>query len=200
MGSIKLSVTPPEASLWIKLGRTNGDALFVLSSKRMHRIRIELDGYQGVDTEILPATWSGQDAFNRKAIVNVLLKPVAKDKKAEPLPERPPNLAVAPAPGVDGQGLVRLETTPPGAEVWLLIGYGNTAQPFQTVAGRSYELRALMEGFKPGYVQVSADEWRDGGELTIPIDRANKQQMIEKSIELVADPDYVPPKPARRGS
>ena len=89
---------------------------------------------------------------------------------------------------------------PPGAEVWLLIGYGNTAVPFPTIAGRAYELRALMDGYKPGYAQVSAEEWRDGGDPAIPIDRAKKKQQIEKSIELTADPDATPAKPAKKGT
>jgi hypothetical protein len=204
-GTIKLSVTPPEASLWIKLGRTNGDALFPLNPKFMHRIRIELDGYQGIDTEILPAAWTGQDPYNRKTTVNVVLKAAAKDRKtgkslAVPLPERPPNLAVQPAPGTGENGFVRLESTPPGAEVWILMGFGNTAQPFPIVACRNYELRALMEGYQPGYAQVSSEEWRVGTDTNVPIDIAKKKEQIDKSIELVADPDYVPPKPAKKGS
>lgn len=207
-GAIKMSVTPPEASIWIKLGRTSSDALFPLSSAQMHRIRIELDGYQGIDTEILPAMWTGT-GLARKSSVNVVLKAVAKDKKtgkslAEPLPARPPNLAVEPKDGQPGEGLVRLETTPPGAEVWLLIGYGNTSVPFPTIAGRPYEVRALMDGYKPGYAQVSAEEWRAGGDPNIPLDRAKKKEVIEKSIELVVDPDAPPPagdpKKAKKGS
>ncbi|MDX2090907.1 MAG: protein kinase [Kofleriaceae bacterium] len=208
-GAIKVSVTPPDASIWVKLGRTSSDALFPLSSAQMHRIRIELDGYQSIDTEILPAMWTGT-GLARKSAVNVVLKAVAKDKKtgkslAEPLPARPPNLAVEPKDGQPGEGLVRLETTPPGAEVWLLIGYGNTAVPFPTIAGRPYELRALMDGHKPGYAQVSAEEWRAGGDPNIPLDRAKKKEVIEKSIELVLDPDAAPPpgdpkKPAKKGS
>ena len=203
-GSIKVSVTPPDASIWIKLGRTNSETSFPLSSAMMHRIRIELDGYQGIDTEILPAMWTGTGVA-RKSTVNVVLKAAAKDRKtgkslAEPLPARPPNLAVEPKDGAPGEGLVRLETMPPGAEVWLLIGYGNTAVPFPTIAGRAYELRALMDGYKPGYAQVSAEEWRDGGDPAIPIDRAKKKQQIEKSIELTADPDATPAKPAKKGT
>ena len=49
-GSIAVSVTPSEASVWLKLGRTNLDTM-VLTSSQLHRLRIELDGYQPVDTE-----------------------------------------------------------------------------------------------------------------------------------------------------
>ncbi len=201
-GSIKVTVTPAEASVWLKLGRTNTDT-FALASTQMHRIRIELEGYQAVDTEILAANWSGQGP-TRKATVNVTLKAVGKDAKtgrslAVPLPARPPNLAIDPKDFSPGEGPVHLETSPPGAEVWLLIGYGNTGVAFPTIAGRSYEVRALLDGFKPGYVQVSTEEWRDGGDPNIPIDIASKKLSIDKQIELVADPSYVPEKKPKKG-
>jgi serine/threonine protein kinase len=202
IGTIKVSSTPPDASVWIKLGRTSpGFKTFPLSSLVMHRIRLELDGYQGVDTEVLPASWSGAGP-DRKATVNVTLKAVGKDKKtgksqAEPLPARPPNLAVEPKDFTPGEGPLQIETSPPGAEVWLLIGYPNTGVSFPTVAGRDYELRALSDGFKPGYAQISAEEWRDGGSPSLPIDMAKKKSVLQKSIELAPDPDYKPEKPKK---
>ncbi len=203
MGTIKVSSTPPDASIWIKLGRSGPTfKTFPLSSLVMHRVRIELDGYQAVDTEVLPASWSGTGTA-RKANVNVTLKAVAKDKNtgkslADPLPARPPNLAVAPKDFVPGEGPIHIETSPPGAEVWLLIGYPNTGVSFPTVAGRDYELRALSDGFKPAYSQITAEEWRDDAS-TIPLDRAKKKAVIQKSIELVADPDFKPTEKLKKG-
>jgi len=204
MGTIKVSSTPPDASIWIKLGRSGPTfKTFPLSSLVMHRIRIELDGYQAVDTEVLPASWSGTGTA-RKANVNVTLKAVGKDKKtgaslAEPLPARPPNLAIEPKDFVPGEGPIQIETSPPGAEVWLLIGYPNTGVSFPTVAGRDYELRALSDGFKPGFAQITAEDWRDGGNPSIPLDRAKKLAVMQKSIELVADPDYKPAEKPKKG-
>lgn len=199
-----MSSTPPDASIWIKLGRSGPTfKTFPLSSLVMHRIRIELDGYQAVDTEVLPASWSGTGTA-RKANVNVTLKAVAKDKKtgkslAEPLPARPPNLAIEPKDFVPGEGPIHIETSPPGAEVWLLIGYPNTGVSFPTVAGRDYELRALSDGYKPAFAQITAEEWRDGGNPNVPLDRAKKKAVIEKSIELVADPDAKPAEKPKKG-
>ena len=201
-GTIKVNVTPSEASVWLKLGRSGPtfDTL-PLTSSQMHRIRIELDGYQGIDTEVLAANWSGA-GDKRRATVNLTLKAVGKDKAgkslAEPLPARPPNLAVEPKDLQPGEGPLHIETSPPGAEVWLLIGYGNTGVAFPTIAGRPYELRALMDGFTPGYAQITEDEWRDGGSPSVPIDSAKKKAVIEKQIELVPDPSYVPPKPEKK--
>lgn len=191
-GTIRVTTTPADASVWLKLGRTNLDTL-PLSSSQMHRIRLELPGYQAVDTEVLPANWSGK-GDERKATVSVTLKALAKDPKTgavagEPLPARPPNLAVEPTGFEPGEGPLHVETSPPGAEVWLLIGYGNTGVSFPTIAGRAYELRALSDGHLPGYATITVDEWRDGGSPSIPIDMAKKKAVLEKSIELQPDPE-----------
>ncbi|MBA3454925.1 MAG: hypothetical protein H0T42_17685, partial [Deltaproteobacteria bacterium] len=153
-------------------------------------------------TEVVPASWSGTGVA-RKATVNVTLKAVAKDKKtgrslAEPLPARPPNLAVEPKDFAPGEGPIHIETSPPGAEVWLLIGYPNTGVSFPTVAGRDYELRALSDGFKPAFAQITAEDWRDDAS-TIPLDRAKKKAVIQKSIELVPDPDHKPAEKPKKG-
>ncbi len=201
-GTITVSSEPNDASIWLKLGRTNFDTM-VLTSGQMHRIRIELTGYQPVDTEVLAANWTGKGQA-RKATVNVTLKAVTKDSKGkpnvEPLPARPANLAVDPKGFEAGEGPIHIETSPPGAEVWLLIGYPNTGVSFPTIAGRGYELRALSDGKIPGFATISADEWRDGGNPNEPIDMAKKKATIEKRIELVADPDYKDPKdPKKKG-
>ncbi len=196
-GTISVSAEPADASVWLKLGRTNFDTM-VLTSGQMHRIRIELAGYQPVDTEVVAANWSGKGP-QRKASVNVTLKAVTKDPKTgkpsgELLPARPPNLAVDPKGFEPGEGPIHIETSPPGAEVWLLIGYPNTGVSFPTIAGRAYELRALSDGKLPGFASITADEWRDGGNPNEPIDLAKKKATIEKRIELAADPDYKDPK------
>ncbi len=202
-GTITVTAEPNDASIWLKLGRTNFDTM-ALTSAQMHRIRIELNGYQPVDTEVLAANWTGKD-LARKASVNVTLKAVTKDTKTgkpnvEPLPARPANLAVDTKGFEPGEGPIHIETSPPGAEVWLLIGYPNTGVSFPTIAGRAYELRALSDGKLPGFASISADEWRDGGNPNEPIDLAKKKATIEKRIELVADPDYKDPKdPKKKG-
>jgi hypothetical protein len=97
----------------------------------------------------------------------------------------PPNL-VEQTGFTAGEGPVHIETSPPGAEVWLLIGFANTGVRFPTIAGRAYELRALAEGCKPGYASITADEWRDPkGDPKVPLDMAKKQARIDKHIALV---------------
>jgi hypothetical protein len=203
MGRISVSSTPSEASVWVKLGRTSLDS-FHLPSSQMHRIRIERDGYQPVDTEVVAASWEGT-GLSKKAKVSVTLKPLVLDKKthqpqAAPLPALPPNLPEQTG-FTAGEGPVHIETSPPGAEVWLLIGFANTGVNFPTVAGRAYELRALADGYKPGYASVTADEWRDPkGDPREPIDVAKKKEAIEKHIDLEVDPDAKPlaPRPGAK--
>ena len=191
-GTISVSSTPREASVWLKLGRTNLDTMALTSSQR-HRLRIELDGYQPLDTEVVAASWEGSGAA-RKAKVSIALRPLALDKKTHrpvpaPLPARPSNLPEATG-FTPGEGPIRVETSPPGAEVWLLIGFADTGVNFPTTAGRAYELRALADGYKPGYTSVTADEWRDPrGDPRAPIDVARKKEAIDKHIDLEADPD-----------
>ncbi len=197
-GTITVSSTPSEASIWLKLGRSNLDTM-VLTSSQLHRLRIELDGYQPIDTEVVAASWEGKgDA--KKAKASVTLKAAAIDKKTRKpviarLPALPPNIAEQTG-FTPGEGPIRIETSPPGAEVWLLIGFANTGVHFPTIAGRAYELRALADGYKPGYASITADEWRDPkGDPKAPIDMAKKKETIDKHIDLEVDPDAPRPPP-----
>jgi serine/threonine protein kinase len=203
-GRISVSTTPSEASVWLKLGRTNLDTM-VLTARQMLRLRLELPGYQAVDTEVLPAAWDGA-GLARKAKLAVTLKPLPVDRKTHrpapvALPALPPNLP-EPTGYTDGEGPVHIDSSPSGAEVWLLIGFANTGVNFPTIAGRAYELRALADGYKPGYASITADEWRAaGGDPRTPIDVARKKDTIDKHIDLEIDPDARPaekadPRPA----
>ncbi len=194
-GRISVSTTPSEASVWLKLGRTNLDTM-VLTARQMLRLRLELPGYQPIDTEVLPAAWDGV-GLARKAKLAVTLKPLPVDKKTHrqvpgALPALPPNLP-EPTGFTDGEGPVHIDSSPPGAEVWLLIGFANSGVNFPTIAGRAYELRALGDGYKPGYASITPEEWRaGGGDPRTPIDVARKKDTIDKHIDLEIDPDAKP--------
>jgi serine/threonine protein kinase len=204
-GTIGVSVTPSEASVWLKLGRSNLDTM-VLSSNQLHRLRIELEGYQPVDTEVVAASWETTGPA-RRAKVAVTLKAAPLDRKTRKpviarLPALPPNLAEQTGFSA-GEGPIHIETAPPGAEVWLLIGFANTGVSFPTIAGRAYELRALADGYKPGYASITADEWRDPkADPKLPIDMAKKKETLDKHIDLEVDPDAPKPapKPGARGA
>ena len=71
----------------------------------------------------------------------------------------------------------------------MYIGMTNNVELNGIQSGVAYELRVLADGYFPGYISVTADEWRDGGDPSIPINRAKKKSVLEKSLALVADPN-----------
>jgi hypothetical protein len=188
-GAIRVTSTPPEAGVWLKLGRTPLDSL-PLSSSMMHEIRIELPGYQALDTQVLAANWSGT-GDTRKANVTVALKPLGRDAKGRstevhlpPMPPKPPE-----ATGfAQGRGPIHITSTPSNAEVWMFVGMTNQVEVSGIQAGVAYELRLLKDGFLPGFVSISADDWRDGGDPKVPINTARKKATLERAFELLADP------------
>ena len=190
-GSIRVTSNPPQAGVWLKIGRTPVDSI-ALSSAQMHELRIEgVDGYDPVDTQVVATHWSG-DKTKKKASLTVVLKPAAKDKTGKPEPVKLPVMPPKPPDATGftpGRGPIHVESTPPGAEVWMFIGMTNNVELSGIRAGMPYELRVLADGYLPGYISVTADEWRDGGDANVPIDRAKKKATLEKNVDLVGDPN-----------
>jgi len=200
-GSIRVTSNPPQAGVWLKIGRTPVDSI-PLSSAQMHELRVEgVDGYDPVDTQVVATHWSDKpseggakanDKNKKKASLTVVLKPAAKDKTGKPLPAKLPVMPPKPPDATGftpGRGPIHVESTPPGAEVWMFIGMTNNVELSGIRAGMPYELRVLADGYLPGYISVTADEWRDGGDANVPIDRAKKKATLEKNVDLVGDPN-----------
>jgi len=190
-GHLVITSVPGQAGAWLALGHAPFDTAFPLTSQQMHEIRIEMPGYQSIDTQIVPSHWSGTGAA-KKASVTITMKPVDKDKKGRPVeiklgptPAKPPD-----ATGfTSGEGPLHVETVPSGAEVWLYMSVTGSVN-YPVVAGRSYQVRVLKDGFLPGYVSITPDEWREkGDDPKRPIDEARKKTAIEKNVELQPDPD-----------
>jgi hypothetical protein len=180
---------------WLKLGITPFTTETHLPSApggaHSLEIRVELEGYQPVDTQITSVHWSGEKG-KRSAKITVPLKPLGKDPRTgkqvvvtlKPQPDEPPR---SPA-GEKSEGPVTVETTPPGATVWLFLG-GTPARFSNLIAGRPYELRVLAKDYLPAFVAVTAEDWRDPtDDPSKTIDRAKKKPVIEKSVELRPDP------------
>jgi hypothetical protein len=192
-GAIRVRGAPPDASVWLKLGRTPVDSI-ALPSSMMHELRIEnLDGYQAIDTQVLPANWGPPTDKNvRVANVVVPLSPLPKAPKTKqpivtPLPAMPPKPATVTG-YTEGRGPLHIESTPPSAEVWLLIGTTDSAELTGIEAGQAYELRVLKDGYRPGYISVSAEDWRDPkADPKEPLAVAKKRDAIEKTVELAPE-------------
>lgn len=190
-GSIRVTSNPPQAGVWLKIGRTPVDSI-PLSSAQMHELRIEgVDGYDPVDTQVVASHWTG-DKTKKKASITVVLKPAAKDKTGKATPVKLPVMPPKPPDATGftpGRGPIHVDSTPPGAEVWMFIGMTNNVELSGIRAGMPYELRVLADGYLPGYISVTADEWRDGGDPNAPIDSAKKKATLDKNVDLVADPN-----------
>jgi hypothetical protein len=193
-GTIKVTASQPEAGVWLKIGRTPIDSIG-LSSAQMHELRLEgVDGFDPIDTQVVASMWTGEKN-NRKAAINVVMKPSAKDKAGKPDPAKLPVMPPKPPDGgafTVGRGPIHVDSTPSSAEVWMYIGMTNNVELSGIRAGMPYELRVLADGFLPGYISVTADEWRENPHDTkTPIDSAKKKVVLEKNIELQPDPNAV---------
>jgi hypothetical protein len=183
--------------VWIKLGRTPVDTM-PFTSTIQHELRLEgVAGFDPIDTQVDASAWTGEKK-NRKASISVALKPIGVDHGPGPKTGKPTEKKLPPTPpkphdpGVlePGRGPIHVESTPPGAEVWMFIGMTNNVELAGIRAGMPYELRVLADGFLPGYISVGADEWRENPKDTkTPIDSAKKKATLEESIDLVPDPN-----------
>ncbi|MEO8841423.1 MAG: protein kinase [Kofleriaceae bacterium] len=203
-GTIKITATQPDAGVWLKIGRTGSTGVdsIPLSSAQMHELRLEgVDGFDPIDTQVVASMWTG-DKNNRRASINVVMKPSAKGKDGKPEPAKLPVMPPKPPDGgtfTIGRGSIHIESTPPSAEVWMYIGMTNNVELSGIRAGMPYELRVLADGFLPGYISVTADEWRENPRDTkTPIDSAKKQAVLEKHIELQPDPNAVVKKDGKK--
>lgn len=175
---------PEGATVWLLLGRTPFDSI-PLTTKSVWEMRAELDGHKTQDVRVGGPAWSGPDD-NRKARVDVALEVGANEPPLPSIPAAPP--AADHVGLVDGSGILHAESKPQGAAFWLLIGNNTTNTLKDIEAGRDYELRVIKEGYLPGYIRISAEEWRHGGDPRLPLSSAPKHDVLERTVELVPAP------------
>jgi hypothetical protein len=183
-GTVRVRSTPDRAGVWLELGRTPLETI-PWSSGMMHELRVEgVDGYQPLDTQVVPAHWSGEGEA-RKATIAVTLQPVPKGKSAVKLPATPPK--PPPATGfAQGRGPIRVESTPSGAQVWMFVGTTDQVE-VRVIAAQGYEFRVLKDGYRAGFASITPEEWRDD-DPKIPLAAAKKKSVIEKTVTLDPDP------------
>jgi serine/threonine protein kinase len=189
-----IDITSTGAGIWLRLGRTPLDTAIRLPAGQPHDLVLLHAGNEVTEAQVNGTHWSGAKE-SLKGKISVTMKP----SKAKEIPALPlqPTTAVLASTGVVGSGVVRVESTPSEAEVWLFIG-ANHARFNELIAGREYELAVVKPGFKTQHVTFKADDWRDGGDPNIPIDVAKKKPMLSQTVELAPDPDYKP-KPPKKG-
>lgn len=154
-GSFVVNASEPEAAVWLKLGRTPLESVAV-SSSQVHYVRYELEGYKSVDEVIARAHWVGEGG-DQTAQQGVQLA-----RGTRRLPSFPPEPAVRPAPGPAGKGPMVLSSKPPGAEVWLLIGFTPDVRFTGAQVGRRYQLKVLKDGRRPAFASIDERDWMLG--------------------------------------
>ncbi|HUQ03205.1 MAG TPA: protein kinase [Kofleriaceae bacterium] len=183
-GSIRVTSTPDGAAVWLLLGRTPFDSI-PLKTQAVWEMRVELEGYKTQDVRVGGAGWTGKPE-DLRASIDVKLDAGTNMPALPAMPPEPP--ASDRAGLVDGSGSLHATSKPEGAAVWLLVGITNTMELQGIEAGQPYELRVQKDGFVPGYVRVTGEEWRQGGDPALPLSAAPKRDVIEKSVSLVPAP------------
>ena len=184
-GNVRITSSPDLAAVWLLLGRAPFETI-QLSTSNVWEVRVELEGYQSQDLHVVGGQWSGEGDELRAAI-EVKLVPLTGN--AKPLPAMPaaPQRGEAPGPA-KGKGRLSVTTQPPGAAVYLLVGQTNTMELSGVEAGRDYEFKLTRDGSLPGFVRVAAEDWRNGGDPSMPLRGAPLHGSLERSVTLVPAP------------
>src|SRR5262249_28185775 len=110
---------------------------------------------------------------------------VASTGNEPPLPAIPPKPDESLAQGAPaGRGVIHVESTPKGAEVWLLVGITPQMDLTGIEAGRDYTLRVDKDGYVEGPLHILAEEWRDGGDPKLPLSAAPKKAELDRDVTL----------------
>ncbi len=153
-GQITLLSETEEAAVWLLVGRTPATS-FPLPSSMVHELRVEHEGFAPLFLSVGASHWAGEGK-SRKATLSATLLPKGE---TGPLPAFPPIANPPIAPGGPGQGTIKVESVPAGAEVWLLVGTTPEMTLAGIEAGRDYEFKVLKDGYTPAFVAFKADSW-----------------------------------------
>jgi len=163
-GEILIDSSPGEAAVWLSLGRTPTETI-PLPASVVHQIRVEHEGFRSRDLNVTEAAWAGSGK-NQTAVVRAELKLETRRKKG---PRRLPAAPAAPNPsrtGRTGGGVVRVESEPPGAQAYLLVGFTPAMSLKGVQAGLGYELKLVKDGHSPAFVVVRPEDWAVAGSET----------------------------------
>tara|TARA_R110002073_G_scaffold3074_1_gene20534 strand:- start:32312 stop:34399 length:2088 start_codon:yes stop_codon:yes gene_type:complete len=179
-GQITLLSETEEAAVWLLVGRSPATS-FPLPSSMVHELRIEHEGFAPLFLSVGASHWSGEGKA-RKATLSASLLPQGETPTT--LPAFPPLANPPIAPGGPGQGTIKVESVPAGAEVWLLVGSTPDMTLAGIEAGRDYEFKVLKDGYRPAFAAFKAESWylsgRDG-----PMRPILSERVV---LEPVADP------------
>jgi serine/threonine protein kinase len=152
-GDLTIASDEADAAVWLLLGRTPVESL-PLSAAMVHELRVEHEGYQALDLRVTGYQWTDQ-AGPLRADVVAELEPGGSQR---PPPAYPP-ASTEPPGGPSGRGVIHVKSNPPGAQVWLLIGFTPRVTISGLQAARTYEVKVIKDGFRPGFAAVREEDW-----------------------------------------
>ncbi len=150
-GNIIVEADQDGAAVWLLLGRTPVDSM-PLPITHPHQLRFEREGYVGEDMIVKASHWTGDRASIRRTMLG----------GQGGLPAWPPPIPEAAKQDFEAGkrlGVIHLESTPPGAQVWLLVGYTPEVRLTDFEAGAAYEFKVLKDGHRPGVAVIHAADW-----------------------------------------
>ncbi len=146
----------PDAAVWMNLGKTPVDSL-PLSTAGIYELRIQQDGFKVGDVVVTPARWSGAgEAMN--AAVKVTLDPAPGGYVA---PAAPPQAPSAETTARAGRGRIHIDSDPPGAQVWLLVGFTPSVRVQNLATDSNHEFKIMLDGRVPAFAEIAATDFMD---------------------------------------
>lgn len=195
-GALTVISKTEDAAVWLLLGRTPMKS-FVLPSQMIHELRLQHEGYQPVFQSVAAQHWSGEES-ERKAEVSVSLAPESAESPPKALPAFPPVADPPLRPGGAGQGMLVVESTPSGAEVWMWVGSTPIMNLNGIEAGKDYTFKLLKEGYRPANVSFKADEWYLTG-TSGPVHPSLHRQLVMEPLPKPSEAGSAPPASPEKG-
>jgi serine/threonine-protein kinase len=170
---------PPQAAVWMLLGSTPMDSL-PLSSASIYELRVEQQGFKSADVVVTPGRWTG-DGDSMRAVVRVPLEAAPAGYEPGAAPAEPPP---AEAAAKSGKGQIHIDSEPPGAQVWLLVGFTPSVHVQNLAADRDYQFKVALDGYAPNFAVVKAADFIDPTGQTLPA--------VERQVTLKPRPGAKP--------
>ncbi len=157
-----LSITANrKADVWLFLGRT--PILTTISSQQpVHRIRLNHEGYQMLETTLGPSSWKKDLEGNHFVEATLALLPKGKAAKTKATPVSSAN---GPAPRQ-----LRLDSNPTSAKAWIYVGNTPNLTLEKISTRESIQLRIEVEGSPPLFRSIQPSSFDEEGRFALHLD------------------------------
>ena len=194
-GALTVISKTEDAAVWLLMGRTPMKS-FILPSQMIHELRLQHEGYKPAFQSVAAEHWSGEES-ERKAEVSVKLDPESGGVPTI-LPAFPPVVDPPLRPGGAGQGVLVVESSPAGAEVWMWVGSTPIMNLNGIEAGKDYTFKLLKDGYRPANVSFKAEEWYLTG-TSGPVRPSLHRQLLMEPLPKSSEAGSAPPASPEKG-